>query len=159
MNKTNWFRMTAAAVLSAGLLTTFQSTAADRPALRGNRAELAQKAREKLGLSDEQIARIKEVLAADKDTLKDLITRMHDARVTLREAIHAKDATESSVRAAAEKVGAVQSDLAVERFKLHHKISPILTEEQRAKIKQFQGQIDDFLENAVNRLGERLSGQ
>jgi Spy/CpxP family protein refolding chaperone len=95
------------------------------------------------------------VLAAEKDTLKQLVVQLHDRRLALREAIAASDATEQSVRAAAARLAAAQAEFAVERFKLHGKIGPILTAEQRAKVKQFQARLDDFIDNAINRFGER----
>ena len=118
-----------------------------------------ERAKEKLGLSDDQVSQIKAQLLAEKDNLKDVISKLHDARVSLREAIQAPDATEASVRAASAKMAAVESDLAVERLKLFGKISPILTEDQRDKVKEFQTKIDDYLDGAISHIGERLAAQ
>lgn len=120
-----------------------------------DRAQFLERAKEQLGLTDEQMARIRSELAAEKETLKNLVTRMHEARVDLRVAIQEANATETSVREAAAKVGAAQADLAVERLKLHQRISPILTEEQREQVKQFQARIDAWIETAVDLMGER----
>ncbi|HLP77829.1 MAG TPA: Spy/CpxP family protein refolding chaperone, partial [Candidatus Paceibacterota bacterium] len=117
--------------------------------------QLLQRAREKLDLTDEQAAQIKAVLKEDKETLRGLLSRMHEARSGLREAIHAEGATPDSVRAASAKVAAVESDLAVERLKLFGKISPILTAEQREKLQQAGAQLDAMVENAINHLGRK----
>ncbi len=120
---------------------------------------ILERVKEKLGLTDEQARQIKAELTKDKDTLKNLITRLREARAGLRQAIEAPDATEASVRAASAKVAAVEADLAVERSRLHARISPILTDEQRAKVKQFQARIEDRIDSVINRIGEWLNSQ
>lgn len=152
--------VTVAATLCAGGLVAFKAHAAERPqAGRAMRGQFLERAKEKLGLSDDQVSQIKTQLLAEKDNLKNLITKLHDARVGLRAAIQSPDATEATVRSASAKVAAVEADLAVERLKLFGKISPILTDEQRDKVKEFQTKIDDFVDGAINRIGERLGSQ
>jgi Spy/CpxP family protein refolding chaperone len=160
MKTTKWLFLTvAAAILAGGWLFTLhaaplkQRQAADGP----TRGHLLQRAKEKLNLTDDQISQIKEVLKAEKEDITGLLTRLHDARSDMRQAIHASDANESSVRAASAKVAAVEADLAVERFQLYGKIAPILTTEQRDKLQQMAAQVDDFVDGAINRLGQKLS--
>jgi Spy/CpxP family protein refolding chaperone len=159
MKLTKCLSIVAAGALAASGLMVLKTQAAEANAPHAFQGggRFLERVKEKLGLTDEQVSEIKTQLAAEKDTLNSLITRWHDARVALREAIQAPDATEASVRVAASKVAAVESDLAVERMKLFSKINPILTAEQRDKVKEFQSRIDDFLDNAVNRLGDWLS--
>jgi Spy/CpxP family protein refolding chaperone len=145
----------AAALGAVGAVSTKAQPAAGPGAARPLRGQLLEKAKEKLSLTEDQVARIKAELGTEKETLKALIGQLHDAKVSLREAIQAAGATEASVRAAAAKVGAAEADLAVERFKLYGRINPILTDDQREKVKQMQSQLDDFLDGAINRLGER----
>ena len=130
---------------------------AELPARGHLRERIAEKAKEKLGLTDEQLTKIRAELKGEKDSVRDLVSKLHEARVQLRSSIQATDATEASVRAASSKVAAVEADLAVERLKLYCRISPILTDEQKEKVKQFQSRIDDFLDNAINRMGEKLN--
>jgi Spy/CpxP family protein refolding chaperone len=152
--------ITLAAGLGVGGLLVVKAHAVERVAgHRSDRGHLLERAKEKLGLTDEQVAKIKTELKGEKDTLKELVSRLHDARVGLREAIQASDANESSVRSASAKVAAVEADLAVERLKIHGKISPILTPEQLEKIREFQARFDDFLDNAINHLGDRLAAE
>jgi Spy/CpxP family protein refolding chaperone len=154
------FLTLAAGLIAGGLMTfnlTFNSHAVEQSAGPGRfHGQLLERAKEKLGLTDDQVAKIKTELSADKDSLKDLISRLHQAKTGLREAIQSSDATEASVRAAAAKVSAVEADLAVERMKLHSRISPILTDEQKEKVKAFQSRIDEFVDNLVNHMGDRL---
>lgn len=156
MNKLLGIAMAAA--VSAGGLGIESARAADnseRPA----RARILERVKEKLDLTDDQVAQIKANLGQEKETIKNLILKMHEARVGVREAIRASNATEASVRAAAAKIGAVQADLAVERFKLFGRINPILTDEQRQKVKEMESRIDEWVESAVNRIGERKGSE
>ena len=109
-----------------------------------------------MNLTDEQKSQIKTSLSGEKETLQRLLTQLHDARKGLRETIQARDATEASVRAASAKVAAVEADLAVERLKLHGKLAPILTDEQRGKLAELEARLDEFLTDAIGRLGHRL---
>ena len=70
--------------------------------------------------------------------LAGLSGQLHDARQNLRAAIQASDANETTVRAASAKVASAEADLAVERMKLYGKIAPILTDEQRRQITDFE---------------------
>ena len=95
-------------------------------------------------------------MAEEKDVLKPIVDRLHDARKNLRTAIHAGDASESSVRAASAKVAGAEADLAVERMKLYGKIAPVLTDEQRQKIAEFEQQADEFADKVIARIGSGL---
>lgn len=146
-------------LLTAGLLAftgaaVFQTKAApsDRPA----RGPVLQHIVKELELTPDQIDKIKTVLRAQKETLVPLVKGLHESRTALLDAIHAKTASEATVREAASKVAALESDLAVERMKLTAKITPILTEEQINKVKQFEAKADDAVFGILKRLGEVL---
>jgi len=160
MKTSKWLVITVAAALSAsGLIVLKAHAAPGLLAQRHSRGQFLERAKEKLGLTDDQAAQIKSEFLSEKETLKSLISRLHDARVGLRTAIQAADANETTVRSASAKVAAVEADLALERLKLYGKISPILTEDQRAKVKEFQSRIDDFVEGAISRMGERVGAE
>jgi len=146
----------AAAVAAGGLLAA-TSRAADAATPRGAlHRRFLERAKEKLGLTDDQVARIQTALMADKEILKDLLTRLYDARTGLRGAIQSPEASEALVRAASAKVAAAEADLAVERLKLHGKIYPILTPEQRKKVNEFQSRIDNAADGIISHIGEAL---
>jgi Spy/CpxP family protein refolding chaperone len=146
-----------AALLVAGSLVATKAFAADNDATPAS-GRVLQRIADKLDLTADQRSQIKTVFAGEKDTLKPLLANLHDARVDLRAAIRAKDATEASVRAASTKVAGVESDLAVERLKLFGKIAPILTDEQRQKLADMQARTDEFIDAAIARLGSGLDG-
>jgi Spy/CpxP family protein refolding chaperone len=146
---------TAAALVACGLTTT-KSFAADNTPATSAHPGILQRIADKLNLTGDQRTQIKAILVADKDTLAPLLGAVHDARKNLRTAIRAGDANEASVRAASTKVGAAEADLAVERMKLYGKIAPVLTDVQRQQVADWQQGADDFVDNAITRLG---SGQ
>lgn len=155
--KTRIFAICLAAGLGIGGLVTYNVMAAapgGQSIAGSRRAALLERVREKLHLTADQVTQIKAVIRADKPNLTDLFTRWHAARVELRTAIQADDATEATVRAAVAKVAAVEAEGAVERMKLFHQISPMLTAEQRTEFGQMQGQWDA----AINHLLERTDG-
>jgi Spy/CpxP family protein refolding chaperone len=153
MNK-RFLALVAAMIFFAGGSTTYQAHAA--PTDRPGRGAILQHAIKQLDLKQEQIDKIKAALRAEKATLVPLIKNWHESRKALREAIHAPGATEATVREAAKKEAAVESDLAVERLKLSVAIMPILTEEQIEKVKQFEGKADEAIIGVLKRISEVL---
>ena len=152
MRTSKWFAVTTAAALLAGGMITSTSRAVDNNEAAARHplgARLLERAREKLDLTDEQVRQIKAALKSEKGNLVGLMSRMRQARLELRGAIQSPDASEDSVRAAAAKVAAVQSDVAVERMKLFRQIRPILTEEQRARLHEMQSRLDGAVDRAL----------
>ena len=127
--------LSAAAILVAGM-TSHAHAAVDR--LSPHPGALGERVKEKLGLSDEQAAKIKTELRAEKDAMQDLAHRWHIARTELREVVQHPNASEGSIRHAAAKLAKVEADAAVLRARLHRNISPILTDEQKAQVKESQ---------------------
>ena len=157
MTSTKWLLITVAAVVAAGGLTVAVARAQDTGAGHFGRGRFLQRAKEKLGLSNDQVSQIKVVLSTDKDTLTSLLSSWHDARVALRETIQKPGASESDIRAASAKVAAIEADFAVERAKLYGKISPILTPDQLSKVEDFQQRMVDFVDGAIAVFGKRLT--
>jgi Spy/CpxP family protein refolding chaperone len=159
--KTNkLFTILSATALLAGGITVFNAQAVEKSdSARTQRpaGRMLERAKEKLELTDTQVEKIKAAVKDDRENILGLVTRLREARVGLREAIQAKDANESSVRAAAAKVAAVEADMAVQRLKLHNAISPILTEQQRAKFAELQAHMDSMIESGIGRMRERLN--
>ncbi len=155
MKTSTWFVLTLTTTLLAGGVLASPAAEARRPGLAGHPG--IARVIEKLGLSEEQVGKIKAEVRAEKDTLVPLVTRLHQARKELRETIHQPGVTETAVRAAAAKAAVVEADFAVERAKLSGKISAILTPEQRAQAKEFEQKLDVFLDGAMDRIADRLS--
>jgi len=90
-----------------------------------------------LGLSNEQVAKIKTEFRAQKGALKEQAQRVKAARTNLRQAIQS-GAPESELRSDAAALGSAEGDLAVVRAELFARIKPILTPEQLAKFQELQ---------------------
>lgn len=157
MKTAQWLSITLAAALNLGGWMVTPSLATDVSAPVSARGQLRARIAEKLNLTDDQKAQIKTVLSGEKNTLTVLLGQWHDARKNLRAAIHAGNATEASVRVASARVAAVEADLAVERMKIYGKIAPILTDEQRRQIADFEQRADNFADRVIARVGDRLA--
>lgn len=159
MKTTTWLVLILAAGLATGGFLTPTTYSAETAKL-GSRPLLTSKfvdrAIERLDVSEEQTDQIMAALRENKASLTNLLSRLHDARADLRAAIHAPDASEDSVRAASAQVAVVEADLAVARLRLFGKLSPILTVEQRERLKTFQARLDELLDRAMHRVEERL---
>jgi Spy/CpxP family protein refolding chaperone len=146
----------AAAIIAGGLTSApAQDTNDSAAGTRPGHGQILQRIARKLNLTDDQKSQIKAVLSVDKDMLKSLFGQLHDARKNLRAAIRANGTNESAVRAASAKVASVEADLAVERMKLYGKIAPLLTDEQRRKIADFEQRFDNVVGGAIARMDER----
>ena len=157
MKSVKWLAIAMAAAVAVGGVAMLKARAAETTPLRTGPGRFLARAIEKLGLSPDQVAKIKAELSGEKDALTGILNTLHDARIGLRETIQKPGASETEIRAAAAKVAVVESDLAVERAKLYGKISPILTADQLAKVNEFQQRADDFVDGAIAAIGKRLA--
>jgi Spy/CpxP family protein refolding chaperone len=148
--------LTLAALLGAGGLFVVNVQAQAAGARRAPGA-LLQRAKERLGLTDDQAAQIRAVLKEERQTLADLARTLHDGHVKLRAAIQKDDATEADIRAAAADLARAQADMAVERHRLFGKIKPILTPGQLDKLAKVQEKIDDLVDGAIGKFAEKLA--
>jgi protein CpxP len=90
-----------------------------------------------LGLSDDQRAQVKSILAGHQADFQALQTKMRPARQALQNAIM-NGADEATIRQAAAGVAAAQADGAVLRAHVHAQVFAVLTPDQQAKAKQLQ---------------------
>lgn len=141
-----------AVALTAGGLFALNSRAAQTAQSADNATgKWRERIKEKLNLTDDQIAQIKSQVKSEKGNITSLLSRLRNARSQLRAEMQKSDATESSVRTASAQVASVQGDIAVERLKLRAKINPILTADQRAKLDQLKAGIDQLVKRAIER--------
>jgi Spy/CpxP family protein refolding chaperone len=148
--------ITTLAICISGLIIFKAQAQNNNPVTGIGGGLLAERAKEKLGLTDKQLGQIKDVLKPEKASIISLLTRLRDARAGLRDAIRSTDANETSVRAASAGVATVEADVAVERMKIFKQISPILTDEQRTKLAALQSKLDGFIDQGINRIDAKL---
>jgi Spy/CpxP family protein refolding chaperone len=91
-----------------------------------------------LDLTDDQKTKVKDVLRSHADEIKAQMVASSAARRGLHDAVMAQPIDESSIRAAAQRVGQAQGDAALLLARIRAEVDPILTTDQKAKIQQFQ---------------------
>lgn len=87
----------------------------------------------RLGLTDDQQARVRGVLRAHADEIEAQIRAAAAGRRALRAATLAEPANEGQIRRLALELGAVRAEGAVLRARIRSEIWPILTTQQRQK--------------------------
>jgi Spy/CpxP family protein refolding chaperone len=147
--------ITTLAICISGLIIFKAQAQNNNPAAGVGDGRLAERAKEKLGLTDGQLDQIKDVLKPEKVSIISLLTRLRDARAGLLDAIRSTDANETSVRAASAEVATVEADVAIERMKIFKQISPILTDEQRTKLAALQSNLDGLMDQAIKSIDAR----
>ncbi|HEX9006932.1 MAG TPA: Spy/CpxP family protein refolding chaperone [Bacteroidota bacterium] len=110
----------------------------------------------KLGLTDQQKARMKEVFAKDRPLIKPIVSRLMDEKHQMRTLIRSGSADEAAIRAQAAKVAGVEADLAVQRARMAKELRAILTPEQIEKFKAIQKERDERLDKFRKRMDERF---
>ena len=109
----------------------------------------ARELRSEYPLSAEQKTAIKAVMA----NYHDEIVLQLEARVSAQRALHAEvnspSSNEASVRAAAQKLGAVIADGAVLKSKIAREVRPLLTEEQRTALTQLMTDLDSKVDSVL----------
>jgi Spy/CpxP family protein refolding chaperone len=148
--------LTLAAALGAGGLFALKAHA-ESTAPRRAPGALLQRAKERLGITDDQAAQIRSVLKDERDNLVKLARAVNDGRTKLRGVIQKDDATEADIRAAAAELGKAQADMAVERHQLFGKLKPILTADQLDTLAEMQDKLDSFIDGAISTFEERLA--
>lgn len=88
-----------------------------------------------LKLTPEQQEKILTVLKSHRGDFQETLKKLSDAHRKLNETIAQDNATEAAVREAHKAAAAAQEDLAVLRAKLRREVMPLLTEDQKAKVK------------------------
>jgi Spy/CpxP family protein refolding chaperone len=93
-----------------------------------------------LGLSDAQKGQIKAIAESHADEWKGLAERERQGRQALRTAISAPQFDEVIVRQRSAELGAVEADIAVAQARARAEAIQVLTDDQRAKLKEIESQ-------------------
>jgi len=91
---------------------------------------------DRLGLSDAQKAQLKAIAATHRDECKALRDRAASARSALMQAIMLDPVSDAAVQQASAGVAAVESDLAVASAHARAEMFQVLTDDQKASVKQ-----------------------
>jgi Spy/CpxP family protein refolding chaperone len=159
MKTANWLVIALAAGVAVGgvMVVRAQSTGAGQSGPGLGRGGLLAQFAGRLDLTADQKAKIKAVMASERETLTGLLTTLHQARAGLRTTIQTADASENEVRGAAAKVASVEADLAVERAKIYGRIRPMLTAAQLDRIGGAQQRVDELVDGVIVAFNQRLA--
>jgi Spy/CpxP family protein refolding chaperone len=91
---------------------------------------------DRLGLTDDQKTQLKAIVAAHQDEFKTFRDRAAEAHKALAQAILTDPVDDSAVQQASAGLASVQSDLAVFGAHLRAQMFQVLTDDQKATIKQ-----------------------
>ena len=113
---------------------------------------------EKLGLSDAQKAKVKDVFTKNRPQIKPNVTKLTGEKREMRTLIQSGSADEAAIRAEAAKVAAIEADLAVQRAQMAKQLRAILTPEQIEKFKALQKERDRRIDEYRERMGGKFDG-
>lgn len=113
---------------------------------------------EKLGLSDAQKAKVKDVFTKNRPQIKPTVTKLTGEKREMRTLIQSGSADEAAIRAEAAKVAAIEADLAVQRAQMAKQLRAILTPEQIEKFKALQKERDRRIDEYRERMGGKFDG-
>jgi Spy/CpxP family protein refolding chaperone len=102
-----------------------------------------------LDLTDDQKSKIKEVVKAHAAEVEAQMRASGSARRALHQAVLAEPIDEAAIRSAAAALGSVEGNGAVLFAKVRSEIDPLLTDVQRAKVRQFRDRARSRTDSAV----------
>jgi Spy/CpxP family protein refolding chaperone len=111
-----------------------------------------------LDLTDDQKAKVKDILRSHSDEIKAQMRSWGTARRALREAMMTLPVDENAIRAAADQVGQSQANGALLLARIRGEIDPILTPDQKERLQKFQSRTGHHTERAVQSFDNFLKG-
>jgi len=110
--------------------------------------------RSELDLTREQKAKIREILVQHKPEIVQKAKAVWEKRNALRDEVLSGETDEATLRKRSAELGDAIGDAAVLASKLRFEIAPVLTEEQRGKIKQCLADCDQAVEEFFDRVSK-----
>ncbi len=110
-----------------------------------------------LNVTAEQRTQIREIWRQNQPQIEPVARQVVTERRTLREVIRAPQVDEAAIRAQSAKVAAAEADLAVARARVAQQIRGVLTEDQIQKLKDWQADVYDRIDMALERMRHRLA--
>ena len=110
---------------------------------------------EELQLTGDQKARVETIFAAGRETIQPLYQQLREKQTALREAARTEPFDEALVRSQAQELANLQAQMMVARAQLMNQVLSILTDEQKARLKELRDQrLQRFMEWRKQHLGK-----
>ncbi len=110
----------------------------------------------KLGLTDQQKVKMKEIFKQNREQSKPIFDRLMTEKRSMRALVQADKTDEAAIRAQAAKIGAVQGDLAIQHARMAKQIRAILTPQQIEKFKALQKEREQRFEKFREHHGKEM---
>jgi Spy/CpxP family protein refolding chaperone len=107
-----------------------------------------------LNLTDDQKAKVKEIMEANKTTFQPLMQSLRDNHKKLADLTANGAFDEAQVQALATEQGNLTAKMIVERERVKSQVFAILTDEQKAKAAQMHEQMKEHFKNRMNKGGD-----
>ena len=112
-----------------------------------------------LGLTDAQREQVRQLTQQHREQTRGLVERAHAAGEAQRQAMDAPSFSEQQVRAAAQVLAEVQTDLAVQQARLRSNVYALLTSEQQQRLQRMQAEREVREKERRDRMQQRRQGQ
>ncbi len=109
----------------------------------------------KLGLSEQQKVKMKEIFNKNREQSKPVFDRLITEKRNLRTLVQADKTDDAAIRAQSAKLAAVEGDMAIQRAHMAKQIRAILTPEQVEKFKAMQKERDQKFDKFREHHGKR----
>jgi Spy/CpxP family protein refolding chaperone len=105
---------------------------------------------EKLNLTDDQKAQVKSILQKEGPAIKPLFQQSHQIDLQLREYAQGTY-NEAKVRALAAQKAQVETELTVQKTRMHNELFQLLTPEQQSQLKQMEANREARIEQRIQK--------
>jgi len=102
-----------------------------------------------LNLSDAQQTQMKAILQKERPTLKPLIQQLHQTEAQLKQ-YEEGTYDEAKVRAVAAQEAQTQTELTVQKTRIHNELFQVLTPDQQSKMKEFEARREARMQKHMN---------
>ena len=109
----------------------------------------------KLGLSEQQKVKMKEIFKQNREQAKPVFARLVTEKRNLRTLVQSEKTDETAIRAQVSKLAGIEGDLAIQRAHMAKQIRAILTPEQIEKFKSIQKERDHKFDKFREHHGKR----
>jgi len=109
-----------------------------------------------LNLTDEQKAKVREILKSHLDEIKARKQAVINARQNMAAVIHGENPAEENVRAAHKTLAAAQEEATVLRVKIMNEVRQILTDAQKAELEKRRTEMMERMKTRFDQKWDRL---
>ncbi len=123
-----------------------------KPAQQGERKSVIEYVQKEIGFSDEQAAQYKQLRERHMDSLKIIGEEIRKSKTAFFNLLQQKGTSDSTIRAAADKIGEKQEEFELNNFRHFQKVRELCTDPQQ------EAKLDSMVMRMINRPFGRRGG-